>query len=52
VRGVAAQGPVAGVSLVELDAVRDTTGITALTACRLLLNLIGAVVRNGQFDRR
>jgi agmatinase len=52
VRGVAALGPVAGVCLVELDAAHDVTGLTTLTACRLLLNLIGAVVRNGQFDPR
>jgi agmatinase len=48
-RGVADKGPVIGVDLVELDPSRDVNGVTALTACRLLLNLLGAMVRTGQF---
>lgn len=51
-RGIAGKGSVAGVDLVELDAQRDATGLTALTACRLLLNLIGAIARNGQLETR
>lgn len=51
-RGLAAKGSVAGVDLVELDAKSDATGLTALTACRLLLNLIGAIARNGQLEKR
>lgn len=52
IQGVARKGRIAGVSLVELDPSRDVNNITALTASRLLLNLIGTLARTGQFDDR
>jgi agmatinase len=47
--GVARRVPVVGMSLVELTPARDVNGLSALTATRLILNLIGAVVRSDHF---
>ena len=49
--GVVAKGPVVGMDIVEIQPMRDVNGITALTAGRLIWNLIAAAVRSGQFDR-
>lgn len=47
--GVAARVPVAGLSIVELAPARDLNDLSALTVTRLILNLIGAVVRSSHF---
>lgn len=49
--GLAERGRVVGMDLVEFIPDRDLNGLTALTATRLILNLIGALVRSGQFAR-
>jgi agmatinase len=49
--GVAARVPVVGLSLVELTPARDLNGLSALTATRLILNLIGSAVRSDYFRR-
>lgn len=43
--GVASRVPVVGLSMVELAPARDVNDLSALTATRLILNLIGAWVR-------
>jgi agmatinase len=50
--GVARKGRIAGCDIVELAPSRDPGGISALTAGRLVINLIGAMVRAGQFTKR
>ena len=50
--GLARKGRIAGFDLVELVPARDVNGVTALTAGRLALNLIGAMARSGQLGRR
>ena len=51
IHGLVAKGPVVGMDIVEITPKRDLNGITALTAGRLIVNLIGAAVRAGQFER-
>ena len=50
IHGLVAKGRVLGMDIVEITPRRDVNGITALTAGRLIVNLIGAAVRAGQFD--
>ena len=47
--GLANRGRIAGMDLVELVPALDVNGISSLTASRLILNLIGAMTRSGQF---
>ncbi len=51
IHGLVAKGPVLGMDIVEITPKRDLNGITSLTAGRLIVNLIGAALRAGQFDR-
>jgi arginase family enzyme len=46
--GIAALGPVAGVSLVGIAPARDHHDRTSLLGTRLLLNLVGALARAGR----
>ena len=48
--GLAAQGRVAGLDMVEYAPGMDVNGHTALVATRLILTLIGAMARSGQLD--
>ena len=48
--GLAAQGQVAGLDIVEYAPEMDVNGHTALVATRLILTLIGALARSGQID--
>lgn len=48
--GLAAQGRVAGLDIVEYAPEMDVNGHTALVATRLILTLIGALARSGQLD--
>ncbi len=50
IHGLVAKGPVVGMDVVEITPKRDLNDITALTAGRLMTNLIGAAARAGQFD--
>ncbi len=47
VRGVVRKGRVVGCNIVELAPDRDLNGISALTACSIIRNLIGEMVRSG-----
>jgi agmatinase len=46
-RGLAARGPIAGLDLVEYDPANDLNGRTAVVAIRLVMNLLGAMIRSG-----
>ncbi|MGH6960037.1 MAG: arginase family protein, partial [Dongiaceae bacterium] len=46
--GLARKGPIAGFDIVELAPRHDVNGLSSLAAARLILNLIGAMVRSGQ----
>ncbi len=48
--GILRRAPLVGMSLVELTPARDINGLSALTATRLILNVIGAAARAGDFD--
>jgi agmatinase len=50
--GVAGKGHVVGCDIVELAPAKDVNGISALTAGRIPINLIGAMARSGQFAQR
>ncbi len=48
--GLASKGRVVGMDMVEFVPAHDLHGLGARTAGRLILNLIAAMVRTGQFD--
>jgi agmatinase len=48
--GLAQRGRIAGMDIVELVPSIDVNGISSLTASRLILNLMGAMARSGQFQ--
>lgn len=50
IHGLARKGRVVGMDVVEITPKRDLNDISSITAGRLLLNMIGAVVRSGAFD--
>ena len=50
--GLARKGRIVGFDIVELAPRLDADGISAMTVGRIVLNLIGAVVRNGQLGAR
>ncbi len=47
--GIAKKGKVVGFDIVEIAPANDHNGHTSLLAARLILNLVGAMVRAGQF---
>jgi len=47
IAGASRRGKIAGFDLVELTPSADPSGLSALTASRILVNVIGAVVRQG-----
>ncbi|MBM4045915.1 MAG: arginase [Planctomycetes bacterium] len=51
-RGLAAQGRIAGMDLTEMVPAHDLHGLGGHTAGRLILTLIGAMARSGQFARK
>lgn len=51
VRGLVRKGRVVGMDVVEITPTTDVNRITCITAGRLIVNLIGAAVRAGYFDR-
>lgn len=50
--GLARKGRVVGFDIVELAPRLDADGTSAMTVARIVLNLIGAVARNGQLGNR
>lgn len=50
VHGLIGKGRVVGMDIVEITPKRDVNGITAITAGRLIVNLIGLAVRAGYFS--
>lgn len=51
IKGLFAKGEVVGVDIVEIAPARDLNEITSITAGQIILNVIGAAVRAGQFQR-
>lgn len=52
IHGLVAKGRVLGMDIVEITPSIDVNAITCITAGRLIVNLIGAAVRAGYFDRK
>ncbi|AEH85876.1 agmatinase [Mesorhizobium opportunistum] len=52
IKGLFAKGEVVGVDIVEIAPARDINEITSMTAGNIILNVIGAAVRAGQFKRQ
>ncbi len=50
IHGLVAKGRVVGMDIVEITPKRDVNAISAITAGRLILNLIGAAARAGHFE--
>jgi agmatinase len=50
--GLVSKGRVVGMDIVEITPKKDVNGITAITAGRLIVNLIGKAVRAGYFRPR
>lgn len=51
IRGLVRKGRVVGMDVVEITPRTDVNQITCITAGRLVVNMIGAAVRAGYFDR-
>jgi len=51
IKGLFGKGEVVGVDIVEIAPARDINEITSMTAGNIILNVIGAAVRAGQFRR-
>jgi agmatinase len=51
IRGLVQKGRVVGMDLVEITPGHDVNNITCITAGRLIVNLIGAAVRAGYFEK-
>jgi agmatinase len=49
--GLARKGRIVGFDIVELAPRLDATGIGALTVSRIVMNVLGAIARNGQLGR-
>ena len=52
IHGLAQKADVRGFDLVEFCPDKDINGLGALTAARIVFNMIGALVRNKPFDLR
>jgi agmatinase len=50
--GLVRKGRVVGMDIGEITPKKDVNGITAITAGRLIVNLIGKAVRAGYFRRK
>jgi agmatinase len=51
IHGLVRKGRVVGMDIVEITPSLDVNRISAITAGRLIVNLIGAAVRAGYFDK-
>src|SRR5882724_11679577 len=52
IHGLVRKGRVVGMDVVEITPSTDVNQITCITAGRLIVNMIGAVVRAGYFDKK
>lgn len=52
VKGLTRKGHIVGMDFVEITPASDLNEISSITAGHIILNLIGACVRSGQFDRK
>lgn len=52
IHGVVKKGRVVGMDIVEITPSRDVNAITSVTANRIIINLIGAAVRAGYFQKK
>jgi agmatinase len=52
IHGLVKKGRVVGMDVVEITPRTDVNQITCITAGRLIVNMIGAVVRAGYFDKK
>ncbi|MFK3704911.1 agmatinase [Raoultella sp. BIGb0138] len=52
IQGLVKKGKVVGMDLVEITPKKDINQITAITACRFFVNLIGSAVRAGYFHKK
>jgi len=50
IHGLVRKGRVVGMDINEITPAKDVNRITAITACRLVVNLVGATVRADYFD--
>lgn len=50
IQGLVQKGKVIGMDIVEITPKKDLNQITAITACRFFVNLIGTAIRAGYFD--
>jgi len=51
IHGLVNKGRVVGMDLVEITPAKDVNRISAIAACRLFVNMIGATIKAGYFDR-
>jgi agmatinase len=51
IHGLANKGRVVGMDIVEITPAKDVNRISAIAACRLFVNMIGATIKAGYFDR-
>ncbi|RLM28103.1 arginase [Brenneria alni] len=51
IHGLVKKGRVVGMDIVEITPKKDVNNITAITACRFFINLIGMAVRAGYFKK-
>ncbi|WP_454684412.1 agmatinase [Ancylobacter moscoviensis] len=51
IHGLVNKGRVVGMDLVEITPAKDVNRISSIAACRLFVNLIGATIKAGYFDR-
>jgi agmatinase len=51
IHGLVRKGRVVGMDIVEIQPEKDLNQISCITAGRLILNLIGAAIRAGHYDK-
>ena len=51
IHGLVAKGRVVGMDIVEITPRKDVNQISAIAACRLFVNMIGATIKAGYFDK-
>ncbi len=51
IHGLVAKGRVVGMDIVEITPRKDVNQITAIAACRLFVNMIGATIKAGYYER-
>ena len=52
IHGLVAKGHIVGMDVVEITPSTDVNQITCITAGRMIVNMVGAVIRTGRFDGR